>query len=325
MLRAIDAWLATPRSRFRSSGKNFFFGRSLSSWMTPRAWPSCVHSGAHQRAHGQSVDALAAGELLGQVVAQDRLHAVQALPDDDVAERGVGEIAGLARPGHAGDQLAGGFVPQDEETPVGLRKEFQQAVDEAGQEGVDFERVAEAVADFQDDAEPLGGLGLQKLDAAWVIDGMLDGERGVRRLVEGADEVADADAVVLVELDAPRERHNLVVDEGFVAALSPLTVSVFDGVFPIPAGNNRMAAADAGAGVVAADPGFLDDDDVAFGVAAEDGLVAVQRETQAGFAAADENEVGHGIPSGTKAQGGRTAGRTEASGTFFTNHTGKSS
>ncbi len=85
-----------------------------------------------------------------------------------------------------------------------------------------------------------------------------------------------------------------------------------------------MAPADAGAGVVAAGQGFLDDD-LAFGVAAEDGLVAVQRETQAGFAAADNNEVGHGILSGAKAQGGRTAGRTEASGTFFTNYMGKSS
>ena len=56
-------------------------------------------------------------------------------------------------------------------------------------------------------------------------------------------------------------------------------------------------AGDAGAGVVAADHGFRDDD-MAFGVAAEDGLVAVQRENQPGFAAADENEMGHDIVSG---------------------------
>lgn len=99
--------------------------------------------------------------------------------------------------------MAGGLVPQDDETPVGLLEEFQQTVDDARQEGVDFERVAEAVADFQDDAEPVGGLRLQGLTAAVLIDGVLDGERGIRRLVEGADEVADAYAVVVVEQDAP--------------------------------------------------------------------------------------------------------------------------
>ena len=226
-----------------------------------------------------------------------------------MTERGVGVVAGPARPGHAGDQLPGGLVSQDEEAAIGLQEEFQQAVDDAGQEGVDFERVAEAVADFQDDAEPFSGLGLQGLEAAVVIDGVFDVERGVRRLVEGADEVADADAIAVVEQDAPRERHVLIVDESAVAALPPPAVSVLDEVFPVLAGNDRMApadAGDAGAGGVAADHGFLDDD-VAIGVAAEDGFVAVQGENQSGFAAADENEVGHGILSGTMVQGALSA------------------
>ena len=85
-----------------------------------------------------------------------------------------------------------------------------------------------------------------------------------------------------------------------------------------------MAPADAGAagaGGVGGGHSFLDDD-VAIGAPAEEGLVAVQRETPAGFAAADKNEVGHGILSGTKAQrkngsgggaavmGGRPRGRS---------------
>ncbi len=73
-------------------------------------------------------------------------------------------------------------------------------INNTGQETVDFESLAQAVADLQDDAQLVGRLGLQ---AAPVIDRLFDGEGGLI-VQESIGNAAYSDAIVVAEANAPR-------------------------------------------------------------------------------------------------------------------------
>src|SRR5262249_27584732 len=123
-------------------------------------------------------------------------------------------------------QGPGGPVAEDEEAAVGLGEEAEEALNDAGQQGVDVEGFAEAVADLEDDPELVRGLGFEGVDAALVVDGGLDREGGLVVLQEREAEVADADAVLVAQEDAAGERHLLFVDVGVVAAGVAAAVAV---------------------------------------------------------------------------------------------------
>src|ERR1700737_4551714 len=99
-------------------------------------------------------------------------------------------MAGPAGVEDPNDQLGGSLVTEDDEAPVGLLEELEQVIDDPGQKGIHVKGFAQAVADLQDDLKFFGGLGLQGLDAAVVVNGRLDGESGLRVLVESTAEVA---------------------------------------------------------------------------------------------------------------------------------------
>ena len=120
--------------------------------------------------------------------------------------------------------------------------------------------------------------------------------------MEGANEVANADAVVVAEPVLAGKRDLLIVDKGAIAARFPLAIAILDEVFPLDARNGGVMPADALDPLgrwIGAEHAFRDDD-VTVPEPAQDGPVAQERQPLPLLCSGQDEQGRHAIVSSRK-------------------------
>jgi hypothetical protein len=109
---------------------------------------------AHDRMQIQRGDRMARliAFIALQVFAQETDPFVESALHDGSAERQGRQVAALARPLGARDQLVA--VAQNHQDAVGLRKQLHQLLEELFQEGIDFDGACELLGNLEDDLQP---------------------------------------------------------------------------------------------------------------------------------------------------------------------------